>query len=234
MRCAGPLSCCSRSPICGAREAASERVGSGSGNFLKRRLGEQARASYSAGAHLPTETSSHGGESRRFICSRPLGCLGVRMCALASARPLPARAPACTLGLKPFGATSPASRRALLRFALPPEDDRVCYKPNECGLLSRTGINSRPSWSALGCDSLTDNILIGGDACQHGLSARASAGLPGPACHADGGPARISCWCLFAIRRSRPKFARLAPSSSENPVVHLAQNAPKTRAICLR
>jgi len=57
--------------------SASERVGSGSGNFLKRRLKEQARASYSAGAHLPTETSSHGGESRRFICSRPLGCLGL-------------------------------------------------------------------------------------------------------------------------------------------------------------
>ena len=124
--------------------------------------------------------------------------------------------------------------RRALRFALPPEDDRVCYKPNECGLLSRTGINSRPNWSALGCDSLTDNISIGGDACQHGLSARASAGLPGPACHAGGGPARISCWCLFAIRRSRPKFARLAPSSSENPVVHLAQNAPKICSICLR
>ena len=57
--------------------SASERVGSGSGNFLKRRLGEQARASYSAGAHLPTETSSHGGESRRFICSRPLGLPGI-------------------------------------------------------------------------------------------------------------------------------------------------------------
>ena len=225
--------------------SASERVGSGSGNFLKRRLGEQARASYSAGAHLPTETSSHGGESRRFICSRPLGCLGLRMCALASARPLPARAPACPLGLKrPLGALRSALRapppvffaffRRALRFALPPEDDRVCYKPNECGLLSRTGINSRPNWSALGCDSLTDNISIGGDACQHGLSARASAGLPGPACHAGGGPARISCWCLFAIRRSRPKFARLAPSSSENPVVHLAQNAPKICSICLR
>ena len=125
-------------------------------------------------------------------------------------------------------------RPEALPFAVPPEDDRVCYKPNECGLLSRTGINSRPNWSALGCDSLTDNISIGGDACQHGLSARASAGLPGPACHAGGGPARISCWCLFAIRRSRPKFARLAPSSSENPVVHLAQNAPKICSICLR
>ena len=174
------------------------------------------------------------------------------MCALASARPLPARAPACPLGLKrPLGALrsapSPAEPVALppVFFAfflpeelfshlLPPEDDRVCYKPNECGLLSRTGINSRPNWSALGCDSLTDNISIGGDACQLGLSARASAGLPGPACHAGGGPARISCWCLFAIRRSRPKFARLAPSSSENPVVHLAQNAPKICSICLR
>ena len=118
-----------------------------------------------------------------------------------------------------------------LRFVL---QQTTGYKPNECGLLSRTGINSRPSWSALGCDSLTDNILIGGDACQHGLSARALAGLPGPACHAGGCPARISCWYLFVLRRSRPKFARLAPSSSENPVVHLAQNAPKTRAICLR
>ena len=111
MRCAGPLSCCSRSEPDMGHVSASERVGSGSGNFLKRRLGEQARASYSAGAHLPTETSSHGGESRRFICSRPLGCLGLRMCALASARPLPARAPACPLGLKrPLGALRSALR----------------------------------------------------------------------------------------------------------------------------
>ena len=186
--------------------SASERVGSGSGNFLKRRLGEQARASYSAGAHLPTETSSHGGESRRFICSRPLGLPGiiadvrVGLCPPAprSRARLPARPKT------PFGGPSLCSscpspclfcffRPEALPFAVPPEDDRVCYKPNECGLLSRTGINSRPNWSALGCDSLTDNISIGGDACQLGLSARASAGLPGPACHAGGGPARISC-----------------------------------------
>ena len=160
------------------------------------------------GRGLQCPPRSHGGESR-FICSRPLRLPGGIADVRVGLRLLAPRSPsACPPGMEILSRRPPIALPPP-RLSSPPSflllfsaraiaicaaaDDRVCYKPNECGLLSRTAINNRPNWSAFGCESLTDNILIGGDACQHGLSARELAGLPGPACRAGGCPARISC-----------------------------------------